>query len=365
MKIEQVRTGIYKADFRDCDGRRCRVTVNADNKKAALAEAKRLAKAGVEPVAQNVGGMTLKEALTRADIEFYSTTKSRSKSACVARQIEELFGSNTPIKVIDYEMIQDVINKWRVEGLAAGTINRKLSLLYKTLRLSLNWKHNGSPALLVMPTKPVKQRDGKKRTRIISPTEEATLSGMFEGEYLDLFHVLIDSGMRLGEVLGMQNAPLSMAIVNERALHEKFAYSEVNLEERKIHIWGNKGELPRTIPMTDRVFSVLSRLVGNQLVFSIRPDQITGKWNDARERMSIENGSGFSPHACRHTCATRLYDVTRDIYLVKEWLGHSNVSTTQRYTHIKSSQLDEAVGLLNGLSGKLPETVTTEAHTLQ
>jgi site-specific recombinase XerD len=40
-----------------------------------------------------------------------------------------------------------------------------------------------------------------------------------------------------------------------------------------------------------------------------------------------------STHVLRHTCATRLLDAGIDLYSVSRHLGHSNVSTTDRYLH--------------------------------
>lgn len=52
---------------------------------------------------------------------------------------------------------------------------------------------------------------------------------------------------------------------------------------------------------------------------------------------------GMSAHSLRHTTATIMYESTKDILLVKEFLGHKSIESTMIYTHISERELRDAV----------------------
>ena len=45
----------------------------------------------------------------------------------------------------------------------------------------------------------------------------------------------------------------------------------------------------------------------------------------------------------RHTAATLIYRQTKDLLILKEFLGHAQLSTTEIYTHVVNDEVKEAV----------------------
>ena len=59
--------------------------------------------------------------------------------------------------------------------------------------------------------------------------------------------------------------------------------------------------------------------------------------------MGLEN-YGYTVHTLRHTAATLMYIyVSQDILLLKKFLGHSHITTTEIYTSIYNKKIKEAV----------------------
>ncbi|HDS03553.1 MAG TPA: tyrosine recombinase [Firmicutes bacterium] len=73
-----------------------------------------------------------------------------------------------------------------------------------------------------------------------------------------------------------------------------------------------------------------------------RPLSRSGLWRIVKECFEAAGLSRAHPHTLRHSFATHLLNHGADIRYVQEMLGHSDISTTQIYTHITDDELRRA-----------------------
>lgn len=325
--------GVFYMNFTVGGVRVTRSTGKFTKKEAKLVEAvekKRMMVDGALSPREKAARMPLSVAIQRVYHERWKDNKDGGKSQRIAERVAYLIG-DIPISKIDEESIKLLVRLLEGSGVKGATVNRYLATIKTLLRHHQQpWEH-------------IKlKKESKGRMRVLSKEEEMTVIDLLRNqdhtgkrsyypEVADLVEVLVDTGCRLSEVLNLK-------------------YKDINWDTNLISIWINKGDKPRSIPMTKRVVGILlaRHQDGKLKPFTIDVDQAQRAWGWVRKKMGLEGDSEFVLHALRHTTATRLIDRGIDLYTVKEWLGHSTIQVTERYAHLQPDKLVLAATALEG-----------------
>jgi integrase/recombinase XerD len=131
--------------------------------------------------------------------------------------------------------------------------------------------------------------------------------------------------------------------------------SEINLNQGVLRIVG-KGDRERLIPLGDEAQNWIREFIGgarteillerqtDYLFPTRRGDRMTRQafWHIIKRYSKLaEIGSKMSPHTLRHAFATHLLNNGADLRVVQMLLGHSDLSTTQIYTHVARARMKE------------------------
>lgn len=290
-----------------------------------------------KPVAQpSKEGWTLKEGVEKTFELIWNGRPSVETNTWNSQAALNFFGPDTYLADIGINEIDAYAAYCMKMGNSGGTVNRKLSCLSRILRTAYE-----RDKLKSMPRIP-RKRETEHRIRFLSPEEEKqlvkTLFRLGYSAQLDAVFVLIYTGFRCSEVWKMEKRDLSF-------------------EQGTITTWKTKSSKPRTVPMLDTIRPLLERrcegIPDTGKVFPEGSNEwLRNAWERAREVLNMKDDPQFVPHMLRHTCATRLAQGGASMVIIKQWMGHADITTTSRYTHFAPSDLQNAAGLLSAVSMK-------------
>jgi integrase/recombinase XerC len=158
---------------------------------------------------------------------------------------------------------------------------------------------------------------------------------------LELFYA---SGLRLSELvaLDVEDVNLSSRVVRVMGKGRKQRIVPFNRSaEAALRAWLKDWE---TLAAASQTVTPRGRKSANALFLNYQGRRLSTRSVDRLVRKYVAACStrfGISPHALRHSFATHLLARGADLRAIQELLGHSRLSTTQRYTHVNAAQLIE------------------------
>ena len=237
------------------------------------------------------------------------------------------------------------------QGHARSSVARKLSAMRAFGRFLRRegWIEVNPAALAVAPKR--EQRvpahlSMDEMTRLLEMPDASDPLGRRDRAILELFYA---SGLRLSELVGLdlENVNLRGRMVRVMGKGGKERVVPFNgATEQSLRAWlADRANLrlAQARSAETKAKSLKSRAQSREPVFvNFRGARLTGRSVQrlvARYVAACSTRFGISPHALRHSFATHLLQRGADLRAIQELLGHVQLSTTQRYTHVNAAQL--------------------------
>ncbi|HHU92988.1 MAG TPA: tyrosine recombinase XerC [Halanaerobiaceae bacterium] len=251
-----------------------------------------------------------------------------------------------------YDITDFLADSILVDENSPVTRNRKLYSIrsfFKYLQKNEIIKEN--PALLIEASKteirsePIYMKLDEARRYIDAIIKE---KGINRTRDLAIVKLFLYTGLRVSELVNLN-------------------LDDIDFSNKSIKFFG-KGNKERTVPLHDDIIESINNYLEERQEIKIKNkgDQKAlfisrhGRRINVRtvqlmvkkyaKLAGIKNASKITPHKLRHTFASLLYYQTKDLKILQDLLGHSNIATTQIYTHTDIEEKIQAINKMPDLS---------------
>ncbi|WP_425993100.1 tyrosine-type recombinase/integrase [Brevundimonas sp. TWP2-3-2] len=284
---------------------------------AAKAEAKTV------PLYRELAEMHLADA--KIHQRSYSTTEMYMR-----RHILPKWG-NVPLTDIENRAVGQWLAAKRAEGLAPATVEKIRVIFGRSFELGARWS---IPGVDKNPTRGIPRKPlNNARERFLSAEEAARLkeaaAGSNNPQLLHIVSLLLLTGCRVRELLDSE-------------------WTNVDITRRSWLIPTSKTGKPRHVPLSSAALAVIAALPRFKGCPWLIPNPDTLKpfvsikhgWQTA---IMVARLPGVRIHDLRHSAASFMVNSGIDLFTVGKVLGHANVASTARYSHLANDTLLAAV----------------------
>ncbi len=281
-------------------------------------------------------------------LEFISVEKGLSDNTISAYRSDLLLFIDYCVKSgihepdsVSRNLLNSYVLSLRQDNMNPRTVVRKIA----SLRGFFKWLY-GNEFIKNNPATYLEQPKLPKRLPKVVTLQEIKEIFHFDMNAEDnlIVELLYDCGLRVSELVNLK-------------------ISDIDTKSKYIKCVG-KGSKERLIPFGKSAKSAINK-------YLVQRDKIISKYGLNTKRLFIKDSGKFltrqdvynfvrslgekihkhiSPHTLRHSFATHLLENGADLRVVQELLGHSDVSTTQLYTHITKKRLKEVYFAINNNS---------------
>ncbi len=245
-------------------------------------------------------------------------------------EFQRFLGAGTLLDGVDQRVVRGYLAHLHARGLDPASVARKLAALRSWFRFLVRrgvLRRNAAREVRG-PRLPKKLVTFLPIDEAIVLVEAKAVGGEGRARDVAILELLYATGVRVSELTGLD-------------------LDDVDRAGRTVRVLG-KGRKERIVPFGAKAAEALDAYLGPRAqargpVFTNhRGGRLTVRAiYDIVRRSARAAGivRRVSPHTLRHTFATHLLDAGADLRVIQEFLGHSRLSTTQRYTHVGADQL--------------------------
>ena len=267
----------------------------------------------------------IEKGLSKNTVSSYKNDISSFSSWCDKEHLDRL-------KITDLNLNNYISNLFSI-GLKSSSINRKISSIKHFYLFLLKKKViKNSPADEITTPKqekylPTSMSEDEVESLLGSPKSSIKI----ERRDKAMIEILYATGMRISELVNLK-------------------LTDIDFNRSVLKVFG-KGSKERLVPYGEKAAEALriyledrKKLDSKDVYLSNRGTRITRGAFRQRIKIYIKRENlklSISPHTLRHAFATHLLNRGADLRSVQILLGHSDLSTTQIYTHIAKKRLGE------------------------
>lgn len=282
-------------------------------------------------------------------LEAYANDLSRYESYCVNHKI-------LPEKAQSYD-VQKFIADLSAERMASTSVNRSLSSVRGFYRWLVKFKKRAdNPCAALRNVK-----THVKLPNVLWVNEMASFAALPDNADIlwperdkALIMAMYSAGLRISEVVSLSMANISGTFDEARIIgkggKERYVFFSDEAKTAVLEYLPGRAARLRMAGKDEKKSALFISRKG-------RPISVSGvRWIITRYAQELGLGKNIHPHVLRHSFATHLVNKGCDVRVVQEMLGHSSLSTTQRYTHVNIENLKRVYAKAHSHAKKINKT---------